>query len=434
MSEYSEVIPVVEYQNFGSAFDANDTKTLERLCRGGGGNDEGIFSMHAGSRGISFRATNYVGVLKLPSGTIIEVLPKTRTNDDTASLAEARRILLELILNWYSLARPLDLSAEQHLSSHIPLSDAMTEIFLLEIELLLRRGLRSGFRKVREPRQSVRGRIAWNEQLRGYRGVSTSIVCEYEQFSADRPENRLLKWSIETLKRIVQTKEMRYRLKELEGRLLHIPMSTVPKDDFRRWSRDRNLHYYRKVKPWIRLIMDMLSPTGSAGTQSMPALMFPAERLFERWVESSTGAAVPHITQSAGSTVEMTRQSTAHYLARFQQAPWFQLKPDIVLRSYQNTRFVIDAKWKLLDSARAGVQEKYGISQMDLYQMQAYLNAYNCDYGIIVYPYHPDFPKSLNSDVLHIAGGRCISLCSIRFDVESARDDIVRAVGRAGAE
>lgn len=434
MSEYPDVISVVEYQSLGSTFDENDTTALNGLCLGGNTAHEGILARHAGTSGVTFRATNYVGLITLPSGTIIEVLPKIRSSPDEVAHAEARRVLLELVLNWYSLARVVNLSTEQHLTSHVPLPDALTAIYLKEIDILLRRGLRSGFRKVREPRESVRGRIAWNEQLRGYRGVSTSIVCEYDQFSADRPENRLLRWSLHTLKRIVQTKEVRNSLQELDWRLSHIPPSTVPKDDFRRWSRDRNLHYYRKVKPWIRMIIDMLSPAGIAGTRAMPALMFPAERLFERWVESSTKSALPNIKIPDGLSLNMTRQSSARYLALFQTARWFQLKPDIILSSSKSTNFVIDAKWKLLDASRAGAEEKYGISQLDLYQMQAYLSAYDCDHGILVYPEHPDFPTALRSDVLRLNDGRQVALCPVRFDQECAREDIVSATTRLPAE
>ena len=51
----------------------------------------------------------------------------------------------------------------------------------------------------------------------------------------------------------------------------------------------------------------------------------------------------------------------------------FQMKPDIALLDHANeVVFIADAKWKLLNAE----ESKLGISQADLYQMQAYASRY----------------------------------------------------------
>ncbi len=405
----STVITVVEHQNIPKLSSSRDTDALFSLCQGAEGEDAGILTVRATPAGAVFRTRGFVGVIVLPSGTVLEILPKTSVLSDEQNVSGARSTLLALILNWYKLARGLELGGSHALASNTPLLEQLMQLYIIELNTLLRRGMRSGFRSHREKRQSVRGRIVWNEQLRGFRGVTDGLVCEYDEFSADRPENRLLRWSVEQLRGWTTNPELRSTLSEMYDRLAHVPTSSVPREDFRRWSQDRNLNYYRHVKPWIALIIEMTSPTGVLGDQSMPALVFPCEKLFERWVETYLQSAV------SGTELTLKRQSTEHYLTTFQNKNWFQLKPDFVLVANGETTVVIDAKWKLLRASLHSGTEKYGISQADLYQMQAYLVAYGCERGVLVYPHHPDFPQLLDEEEFFLAEGRSVAVRSIEI-------------------
>jgi 5-methylcytosine-specific restriction enzyme subunit McrC len=81
------------------------------------------------------------------------------------------------------------------------------------------------------------------------------------------------------------------------------------------------------------------------------------------------------------------------------------MKPDLLIHDDQATRLVLDTKWKLLDGVKANGSDKYGLSQADFYQLQAYGQSYLDGAGVLalVYPGtaafdHPlpvfEFPKS----------------------------------------
>ena len=80
------------------------------------------------------------------------------------------------------------------------------------------------------------------------------------------------------------------------------------------------------------------------------------------------------------------------------------MKPDISFIDHTGkVVLIVDAKWKLLDFTEA----KLGISQTDLYQMQAYANRYEVENLMLVYPAQ----KSLRDQyVLDIRGGNPSSL------------------------
>lgn len=81
------------------------------------------------------------------------------------------------------------------------------------------------------------------------------------------------------------------------------------------------------------------------------------------------------------------------------------MKPDLLIHDDHANRLVLDTKWKLLDGVRANGSAKYGLSQADFYQLQAYGQSYVHDGCVLalVYPKtaafdHPppvfEFPKS----------------------------------------
>ena len=67
----------------------------------------------------------------------------------------------------------------------------------------------------------------------------------------------------------------------------------------------------------------------------------------------------------------------------FEKPEIFSLRPDIVItRKSDNTVFVMDTKWKLLND----VPPTFGISQSDMYQMYAYQKKYDAQNITLIYP------------------------------------------------
>jgi 5-methylcytosine-specific restriction enzyme subunit McrC len=63
-----------------------------------------------------------------------------------------------------------------------------------------------------------------------------------------------------------------------------VPPSTDVDGDCRRWRTDRLTAHYGAVRPWCSLILDEKVPLAFAGAWRGPSLLFPMERLFERYV------------------------------------------------------------------------------------------------------------------------------------------------------
>lgn len=331
------------------------------------------------------RLDNYVGVIQTPCGTRIEILPKHVDGAQDAS--SSRRLLRRM------LARCLDLTPRESTPTDIlafdaPLSEWVMRQFLQALDRLVKRGLRFDYHAVQDEQRFLRGRLLVSRQLRQPPGRNHKFQIEHDLFDADRPENRLLRSALD---RVAQSTgdAANWRLShELATLLASIPPSSNVAQDFGRWRDDRLMAHYRSVRPWTALILNQQDPLSIVGEWHGMSLLFPMERLFERYVGACLRRQVP-----AGALVG---PSQTEHLCVHRRAGWFRLKPDYQIRSGAH-RWILDAKWKRVDE-RGTAASDYGLSQSDFYQMFAYGQRFIEGRGdlYLIYPRTTDFQQPLN--------------------------------------
>lgn len=137
------------------------------------------------------RLKNYVGLLQTPDSKQIEILPKSTAN----SPKEARKMLLKML-------RVLPNSPYQSLSnshletSHLPLFEIFVNVFLDELEKLLSQGLGRNFERQETNETFIKGKILIAENLRQNPIQKERFFIAYDEFTADIPPNRVLKYCL----------------------------------------------------------------------------------------------------------------------------------------------------------------------------------------------------------------------------------------------
>lgn len=166
--------------------------------------------------------------------------------------------------------------------------------------------------------------------------------------------------------------------------------------------------HYQAIKPWCSLILDERVPMSIAGGWRGPSLLFPMERVFERYVSQC-------LRDSLSPGARLTATASSQYLCEHRGARWFQLQPDILLQ-HASDRWVLDAKWKRLNSALANTKNKYCLDQHDFYQMFAYGHQYLGGSGdlFLIYPRTGDFETGL--EPFHFS--ETLRLRVLPFDLE----------------
>jgi 5-methylcytosine-specific restriction enzyme subunit McrC len=357
------------------------------------------------------RLDNYVGVIETPCGTKIEILPKTVAASEVASTS--RGLLRKM------LKRCLDVPVRETGPAAIeafdaPLTEWVMRQFLESLEHLVKRGARFGYHAVEEQQRFLRGRLLLPLQLREPPGRQHGFHTEHDVFDADRPENRLLRSAVERV--CILTRDGRnWRLShELAAYVAPVPPSADVVSDFRRWRSDRLLAHYRPVRPWCALILNEQTPVSVVGQWHGTSLLFPMEKVFEKYVGACLRTKLP-------IGVDLIPSASNQYLCCHRSQPLFQLKPDFLIK-VRDQAWLIDTKWKLIDRSKDTSRDKYGLSQADFYQLYVYGQKYlgGCGDMFLIFPKTADFTRALPPFFLESD----LRLWAVPFDVQRGELDL----------
>lgn len=332
---------------------------------------------------------NYVGVLSTPDGTVIEILPKHTSG--SCEIHDSRRLLWKMLRVVYDIE--WNPSTEAALQTYKkPLPELLIAKFLQSVSYLVHRGIRNDYLRVREQRRFLKGRLNVAKQLRLPPGNATDFCIEFDEYSVNRAENRLIRLALDRISRSKLGINNTRLSKELSIVFSDIPQSQNIEQDFSAWRKQRDMSHYQVVKPWLELILRSLSPWLFSGNWHGVSMLFPMERLFEDYLGKM-------LARQMTPGYMLKSQARSEYLATHMGRRMFQLKPDFLVRQSRENYCVLDAKWKLLDQSTGADISKYDIKQSDLYQLFAYGHKYLNGKGnlFLIYPMHEKFDDPLAS-------------------------------------
>lgn len=353
---------------------------FEWLARHGrdGGDAPSLVKME-GPRTLKVR--NYVGVVETPCGTRIEILPKHIGGTDGPG--RARGLLIKMISEALNLTPRIGGGASIE-AFDLPMTEWLAARFLEKVLELAKRGPRQAYRLVETREPFLRGRLDVARQVRAAASGAHMFHITHDQFSLNRPENRLIRSALEHVARRTALNANWRLARELSTLFSDIPESQDVRADFRRWARDRGLADYADIKPLCELLLTHRLPFAVAGGYRGISMLFPMERLFERYVLTS-------LRMTAPMEFEILPQHGDLHLCSHDGDGWFRMKPDIFVKS-GDRRWIIDAKWKRLTTDR---EKNHGLSQADFYQLFAYGQKYLKGAGemYLVFPTVDNFPE-----------------------------------------
>lgn len=233
--------------------------------------------------------------------------------------------------------------------------------------------LKSAYNPVEANERFYKGKLLASQNIKYNMLNYERFFVRYDDFSFNRPENRLIKSTLRFL--LKQTADSRnlHNTARLLTFFESVDYSESYESDFSKCISDRSMSHYDKALSWCRVFLKGNSFTAFAGSEVALALLFPMEEIFESFVAAK-------FRKHLGGGISLRTQD-AKYSLFDSPTRAFALRPDLVLESGERT-VILDTKWKLLsDNARNN-----GISQSDMYQMYAYSKKYNADGIVLLYP------------------------------------------------
>lgn len=333
------------------------------------------------------RLDNYVGIVETPCGTLLEILPKHSNESGDHAVESSRKLLIKMLS--VALDLPQRTTDKTDLKTfQLPLLEWVMKQFIVTLDTLVKRGVRFDYQRIEEEQRFLRGQLDVNKQLRQAPGRAHVFNIRHDLFLADRPENRLLKTALMHVCRSTQQPDTWRLSHELAGLLAEIPDSKDIQSDFHQWRNDRLMAHYQFARPWCELVLGQHMPLALRGKTHGISMLFPMEKLFERYVEVQLRKRVPQ-------PYSLKSQAASQFLCQHNGRKIFQLKPDFLIQQGKDNVIVLDTKWKLLNSI--DTENKYGLNQSDFYQLFAYGHKYLGGKGkmLLIYPLTDAFAKVL---------------------------------------
>lgn len=319
-------------------------------------------------------AKNYVGVITMKDGTTIEILPKIYSYKQSTEV-RTKKLLVDMLKTLrnspYKSVQTTNVNIEK-----MNIFEIFIRMFIQEIFLIVKKGLRCGYEAIQSNETVFKGKIKFTGQIRYNYAHKERCYVEYDKFSLNRAENRLIKSTLLYLYQCTHSSKNKNDIKTLLNSFADVAISVDYKDDFAKIVPDRNTKDYSLALMWSKVFLMGKSFTSFSGSQIAFALLFPMERLFESYI-----AVQLQNTLDSSEYYVSTQDRTYHLFDKPDKR--FRIKPDLVVKDkIRGIVYILDTKWKILSDKKLN----YGISQADMYQMYAYQKKYSAKNVTLIFP------------------------------------------------
>ena len=318
---------------------------------------------------------NYVGLIQMQNGYQVQVLPKIDLgeNPDEGN-GETKQVFLRMLRSMKDFPSKVFNTANLKMD-RMTLYEIFINMYLQEVRVLVKHGIKSAYIAREDNLHFYKGKLVVSEHIKQNAAHGERFYVRYDEYLVDRPENKLVKATLLKLQKITTSAENQKEIRQLLTAFEMVTPSINYQKDFSRIVINRSTKDYDLLMQWSRVFLFNRSFTTFSGGHNARALLFPMEKVFESYVAQQLKKVLLDLDW------ELSTQDRGFYL--FDSPRQFALRPDIVITRADETRVILDTKWKSLVD-RPGVN--YGISQVDMYQMYAYSKKYDTSEIWLLYP------------------------------------------------
>ncbi|MEO5287048.1 McrC family protein [Limosilactobacillus sp. WILCCON 0053] len=340
---------------------------------------------------------NYVGMIELPSGHRIQILPKLDMAAKAPQLNE-EHILLQMI-QYVSNPETKVYQTANLRTAEIDIFEVFISIYIKMVMRLVKEGLRSDYHKISENLPAFKGKLLIKEQIKYNHSHKEHFYVQHDEFGINCPENRIVKAALLLLSRVTRDYNNQRQILQLLPYFENVKDTHNPMVEFNKIIIGRTNLRYVDILNWSRVFLKNQSFTMLAGKENANSLLFRMDNLYERFVAQR----LKKLLQNQHDHWKIQLQDQKYKLFDYPR-PIFKLRPDIVVQHHGKV-IILDTKWKRLAN---NFQKNYGISQADMYQMYVYAKKYQTSEVYVLYPYVKGFNAdsfvfSSNDDVnIHI--------------------------------
>lgn len=322
---------------------------LEAFAKTAKGKEVFVFARN----GRYLQAQNYVGTIQTVSGYTFEILPKIYNGN----AQETKAIFVKLLTILYKLPEYKHIGSGAFAIEKKPVLEIFITMFLEEVGTILKKGIKSDYIAKEENERFLKGKLLISKHTRANHIHKERFFVEYDDYSPNRAENKLIKSTLLYLLEVSRLFENKRRIRQYLEHLHLVERSQNYESDFKRCdTKTRGMQIYKNALIWARVFLAKESFTQFFGETIAFALLYPMERLFENYVEHYLKRKYRKY-----SDIQVYAQTNGSFVKSL-----FGVRPDFLIKKDGANLIIADVKWKLVDD------RENLFSQSDFYQLFAY--------------------------------------------------------------
>ncbi|MCH7727552.1 MAG: hypothetical protein IH991_13865 [Planctomycetes bacterium] len=243
--------------------------------------------------------------------------------------------------------------------------DLLVQIFLRQVDELVRNGLKRTYVNREEELVAIRGRVDVRRTFALHMRARPLAWCSYEDFTLDSIENRALLATLVAVASNGSILQARRRVAhKLMGDFVSVQEVAMLPRDVGQIDCDRLSAHYEPVLRLAQIILASMGLANDFGGVGTNGFMLNMNTLFELFIYR-------RLRRLLGEDgISVLRQQTA----AFDEDRQAEVRPDLLIQSHGGRRIVADTKYKDKKDPEPG----------DLYQMLTYCRVLRVRHGILI--------------------------------------------------
>jgi 5-methylcytosine-specific restriction enzyme subunit McrC len=370
-SKKNIVFQAFEHASYNTKNEGREGKLLpldlfEALKSFAGDKELSWFTLTA--NGVRFH--QFVGALQIGK-YCIEVLPKIDRYRSNEILAQ--RVLIDMLRQSGFISVKTPTESSLRLKQNFIL-ETYVQMFLEETWQLIHKGLVKHYHKEEGNKNSLRGSLIFSKHINKNNVHAERFYVRFSTYDREHPLNRVLYKTLLLISELSINQETNSSSKAQLALLPELNDILVNDEFFGKIKYNRKTEDYRRAIDIARLLLLNYHPDLSHGRNNVLALMFDMNDVWEAWITRK----LIQVSRKYNYNYNLTIHS------QVKKSFWtgssgvvIKQKPDLLILRAGQPQYIIDAKWKMIDSRP---------SEDDLRQMFAYNKLFKVNQAFLFYP------------------------------------------------
>ena len=310
-------------------------------------------------KGVLFNS--YVGVIQI-GGLTIEILPKADKSDNPD-----KGTWQKVLLNMLKVCKHIQVDnvSETNLNKkYNSILDVYFEMYLNEVESLVRIGLVKKYRRVQSNQNALKGKLVFSQNIQKNLIHKERFYCEHQLYDEDHLIHQILFRGLLVLKDLISN-NLKDKLNRILFEFQDYQQIMINKNHFEKLANNRKTQPYFRAVDIAKMIILNYSPNLNSSNNNMLTMLFDMNKLWEEYIYRI-----------------LQKHKPTGYKISFQNSDKFwehkTIRPDIVITNDKEENFVIDTKWKIINANNP--------SDADLKQMFTYNLHWEANKSMLLYP------------------------------------------------